>query len=326
GRYLTSAGVTTEYVAINSIASGSVLVSSTVTWTSEHLAAGASPDSFALTASNSPATIFSSSSLLADYTVSSGPLMAAADPEVYTISVDVASFPPAVPPPPPRLCADPGTCFPGVDCKENPSLPRGYSCGPCPEGYTGDGQHCDDVDECAPRSHTNDTVHTCGDQLSNCTNTAGGFSCSECPRGYRTEAGARPGTVDCVDVDECSSRNGGCDYSTVCINVAGGSTCAACPEGFLGSGEAGCWDVDECSAADRGGCHPNSTCINMPGGSTCGACEPATLYKGDGYTCRLSATCETNNGGCDALTVCEQVRQLGHPRSRPVGGSKGASA
>eukprot|EP00854_Cymbomonas_tetramitiformis_P006289 gene6289-7540_t len=127
-------GVQTEYVAINSIASGSVLVSSTVTWTSEHLASGASPDSFALTATDSPATIFSSSSLLANYTVSSGSLMAAAEPEVYTISVDVASFPPAPPPPPPMLCADPGTCFPGVDCKENASLPPGYTCGPCPEG------------------------------------------------------------------------------------------------------------------------------------------------------------------------------------------------
>lgn len=40
-------------------------------------------------------------------------------------------------------CA-PGTCFRDDMCKETAD---GVECGPCPDGYTGDGFNCDDVDE-----------------------------------------------------------------------------------------------------------------------------------------------------------------------------------
>lgn len=38
----------------------------------------------------------------------------------------------------------PGVCFRVDMCKETAG---GVECGPCPDGYTGDGFNCDDVDE-----------------------------------------------------------------------------------------------------------------------------------------------------------------------------------
>lgn len=38
----------------------------------------------------------------------------------------------------------PGVCFKPDMCTETAG---GVECAPCPEGYTGDGVHCDDVDE-----------------------------------------------------------------------------------------------------------------------------------------------------------------------------------
>ncbi|CAJ0955889.1 unnamed protein product [Ranitomeya imitator] len=68
---------------------------------------------------------------------------------------------------PPDLCAD--GCFPGVPC--DPST----GCGDCPKGYTGDGAHCTDIDECESNS-------TCSpDAL--CENEIGNFTCT-CKDGF----------------------------------------------------------------------------------------------------------------------------------------------
>lgn len=45
-------------------------------------------------------------------------------------------------------CA-PGVCFREDMCIETAT---GVECGPCPDGYAGDGFHCDDVDEVRPVS------------------------------------------------------------------------------------------------------------------------------------------------------------------------------
>lgn len=42
-----------------------------------------------------------------------------------------------------QQCA-PGVCFSPDMCIETA---EGVECGPCPDGYTGDGYSCDDVDE-----------------------------------------------------------------------------------------------------------------------------------------------------------------------------------
>ncbi len=40
----------------------------------------------------------------------------------------------------------PNPCYNGVSCMESMMYP-GYQCGPCPEGMTGNGTHCQDIDE-----------------------------------------------------------------------------------------------------------------------------------------------------------------------------------
>ncbi|KAF7644513.1 hypothetical protein LDENG_00220950 [Lucifuga dentata] len=46
----------------------------------------------------------------------------------------------------PRSRCSPNPCFRGVACMDSLQYP-GYTCGPCPPGTTGNGTHCDDLDE-----------------------------------------------------------------------------------------------------------------------------------------------------------------------------------
>lgn len=66
----------------------------------------------------------------------------------------------------------PGVCFRGDMCVETA---QGVECGPCPDGYTGDGFNCDDVDEvrtaaCLPKKVMGERMlprlHTCGPRCS----------------------------------------------------------------------------------------------------------------------------------------------------------------
>ncbi|XP_069798548.1 LOW QUALITY PROTEIN: thrombospondin-3-like [Narcine bancroftii] len=117
-----------------------------------------------------------------------------------------------------RSRCDPNPCFETVTCVETYEYP-GYRCGPCPEGFTGNGSYCADIDECSY-----------GDPCfsgSKCTNTVPGFRCEECPHGYRGTAVAGVG-IDiaktlkqvCLDVDECNDgNNGGCTTNSICTNT-----------------------------------------------------------------------------------------------------------
>jgi len=48
----------------------------------------------------------------------------------------------------PQPSCVPNPCHPGVECIMTPS---GIKCGLCPEGMTGNGTHCTDVDEVSGR-------------------------------------------------------------------------------------------------------------------------------------------------------------------------------
>lgn len=74
-----------------------------------------------------------------DYCLSLGPL-SFQSPTPNTL---VPPAPPAPPTPPMRRC-DSNPCFRGVRCTNTRD---GFQCGPCPEGYTGNGVTCSDVDE-----------------------------------------------------------------------------------------------------------------------------------------------------------------------------------
>lgn len=55
-----------------------------------------------------------------------------------------------VPPPSPGTVILNPQCPPGTCFRQNMCIPAdsgGFRCAPCPDGYTGDGMRCDDVDE-----------------------------------------------------------------------------------------------------------------------------------------------------------------------------------
>lgn len=100
----------------------------------------------------------------------------------------------------PRSRCQPSPCFKGVSCMEIFEFP-GYHCGPCPEGMTGNGTHCQDLDEVSlSLKKTLEYINTytfvfflsfiqCS--LAQpcyapgaCVNTVKGFRCEHCPPGY----------------------------------------------------------------------------------------------------------------------------------------------
>jgi hypothetical protein len=119
-----------------------------------------------------------------------------------------------------------GGCDILTECQNQPGT---RTCGPCPQGYTGNGEEgCHDIDECKFNNGA------C-DRLTECKNVPGTRECGPCPKGYT-------GTGDngCVDIDECQTNHGGCDARTDCKNEPGTWTCGHCPEGFTGTGSTGC--------------------------------------------------------------------------------------
>ena len=70
-------------------------------------------------------------------------------------------------------CSNSNSCHSNATCKNSDGS---YTC-TCMSGYSGNGTHCTDNNEC------NDTPKPCS-SLVNCTNTAGSYMCHACPSGY----------------------------------------------------------------------------------------------------------------------------------------------
>lgn len=104
-------------------------------------------------------------------------------------------------------------CSPDAYCKQGVCE--------CKEGYSGDGETCDDIDECAKGTDN------CSPDA-DCSNEAGGFSCA-CKAGYEGDG------FDCKDVDECADNLNNCSPVADCTNTDGGFTCK-CKDGFEGDG------------------------------------------------------------------------------------------
>ncbi|KAG0411664.1 hypothetical protein HPB47_011212, partial [Ixodes persulcatus] len=115
-------------------------------------------------------------------------------------------------------------------CSKNPpvaclNFPGGFGCGPCPQGYSGDGYSCSDVNECLVNNggcSQNPRV--------DCFNTIGSRSCGPCPPGYVGDG------VTCTYLGLCNVDNGGCSPLATCIARSGSFRECRCPAGYVGSG------------------------------------------------------------------------------------------
>ncbi|XP_035660298.1 uncharacterized protein LOC118405005 [Branchiostoma floridae] len=187
-------------------------------------------------------------------------------------------------------CAD-NPCFQGVTCTDvkgainETAGEKGYKCGPCPADTTGDGETCEDVDECMlavgdPRRHT--CVNA------NCINTPGSYTCV-CKEGYHKDGEDKV----CYDIDECrSDSTNDCDWVFgYCNNTDGGYECL-CDTGYISyDGGFTCEDFNEC-LVDNGGCE--RICKNYQGGYECD-CGVAYFLQADERTCTELDECATNN-------------------------------
>uniref|UniRef100_A0A8C9YSV3 Thrombospondin 4b n=1 Tax=Sander lucioperca TaxID=283035 RepID=A0A8C9YSV3_SANLU len=159
-------------------------------------------------------------------------------------------------------CA-PGVCFRDDMCIETAD---GVECGPCPDGYTGDGFNCDDVNECQ--------FNPCFPGVK-CVNTAPGFRCDACPLGYSGLAVEGVGILFaqtnkqvCDDIDECKGpNNGGCTANSVCHNSVGSYHCGSCKSGFTGDQVKGCKPEMSCGNSLTNPCDINAQCIAERDGS-----------------------------------------------------------
>ncbi|XP_068736600.1 uncharacterized protein [Montipora capricornis] len=120
-----------------------------------------------------------------------------------------------------------------------------------------------DYDECQGFSYACPEYATC-------INNDGSFTC-RCILGYSYDG------RDCLDINECSSKNQ-CDENSICTNTIGSYNCT-CKKGYAGDGT-NCSDIDECSSENE--CNKNANCTNTVGSYNC-TCKKG--YEGDGRNC-----------------------------------------
>uniref|UniRef100_A0A670Y1H0 Thrombospondin 4 n=1 Tax=Pseudonaja textilis TaxID=8673 RepID=A0A670Y1H0_PSETE len=164
------------------------------------------------------------------------------------------------------------------------STPTSFHCGSCPLGYTGNGTHCKDINEC--------TASPCFPKV-RCINTAPGFHCESCPPGYRGPAlegvglaFARAKKQICNDINECEEGAARpCVANSICVNTPGSYKCGACKSGFEGDQRSGCRIKTKrrCPNGQPSPCHEKAECIVERDGTL--LCQCIIGWAGNGYIC-----------------------------------------
>ncbi|KAI5697377.1 hypothetical protein M8J75_009317 [Diaphorina citri] len=162
----------------------------------------------------------------------------------------------------------------------------------CFPGYTGDGFHCQDINECDNPALASRCVAN-----AECCNLPAHFLC-KCRPGYEGD-----GEVQCTDINECAHPNA-CGVNALCQNYPGNYTCS-CQPGYTGNPFEGCIDIDECQyASTHPVCGPGARCTNFPGGYHC-ECPPG--YHGDAFTTGCVDADECVNRPCGKDALCSNV-------------------
>ncbi|XP_031570637.1 uncharacterized protein LOC116304951 isoform X2 [Actinia tenebrosa] len=218
-------------------------------------------------------------------------------------------------------------CYPGVQCKDLPAPANvtGYECGPCPSGFSGQGDSCSDIDECDGFSQTCTQI---------CANTPGSFTCG-CNDGYVLNGDGRT----CDDVNECDPAS---DCMQGCVNTPGSYRCtcdkyftvdptnpkrcipeAPCKDGnhqckhicYVSNGtdhctcrpgyelqhdNKSCSDIDECTTGKN---RCNQDCRNTIGWYDC-ECRPGYRLDTDNVTCVDIDECLEWTFSCSANMRC----------------------
>ncbi|XP_077864690.1 thrombospondin-2-like [Saccoglossus kowalevskii] len=185
-------------------------------------------------------------------------------------------------------------CFEDVDCT---SFPDGsYTCGKCPIGYTGNGETCEDINEC--KLVPSACFRYGGAHM--CRNYDGGYHCEACPIGYRGNQPEGSGVEEaasnkqqCEPVNPCRDRTHNCANHAECIYYGPRSEPpygCKCKVGYAGSGfECGedsdldgwpdeslnCLDIDETTHCVKDNCPylPNSGQEDMDNDLIGDACD-----------------------------------------------------
>uniref|UniRef100_A0A8D3EF07 Thrombospondin 4b n=1 Tax=Scophthalmus maximus TaxID=52904 RepID=A0A8D3EF07_SCOMX len=225
-------------------------------------------------------------------------------------------------------CA-PGVCFREDMCIETAT---GVECGPCPDGYAGDGFHCDDVDECQ--------FNPCFAGVK-CVNTAPGYRCDACPLGYTGLAVegvgvlfAKTYTQLCDDVDECKGpNNGGCAANSVFTGFTGDQVKGCKPEISCGNSLTNPCDINgQCTSERDGsvscqvGFHDN--CIYVPNsgqedadrdghGDACDDDADGDGIPNEQDNCWLRPNVDQRNSDKDSHgDACDNCRMVENPDQR----------
>uniref|UniRef100_A0A9J8CHZ3 Thrombospondin 3b n=1 Tax=Cyprinus carpio carpio TaxID=630221 RepID=A0A9J8CHZ3_CYPCA len=213
----------------------------------------------------------------------------------------------------PQSRCHPNPCYNGVSCMESMMFP-GYQCGPCPDGMTGNGTHCQDIDEVK-----NITINvilniTIKIIIRYFTCALGSFKCGQCKAGFVGHQ-----TAGCCVRRTCETLGyKPCDVNAHCVMGHNSDISCVCNIGWAGSGNIcgpdsdidgypdgplPCIDNDKHCKADNCANTPNSGQEDTDGDGIGDQCDEDA--DGDGIknvedNCRLVPNKDQQNSDTDS--------------------------